>query len=242
MNWSNLLFGPSLTEPPLPNFFNIYAKRFRSVCRFLLRILYNDIQLYLDKNHILRLQQSHRVVVYSNHPSFWDPMLLALLTEKLWPGRAVLSAIDSAALRWHPYFHGLGFFGVQPDQPAGLRALLRTVGHLWSRPAPSCLVVTPEGHFSPRDGRPLELRRGLAAALWRHRAISVLLVPVALDYFNPIWQGTPRILVGEPFTVSDRPAGSLDELNDTLRTALQATLDRLTQPPGDTIPLLRAIP
>lgn len=242
MNWIKKWLGPSLTEPPLPAFLKLYADRFRLVSRIVLQIVYKNIELSVSPSFREKLRQAPRTVLYANHPSFWDPLVLALVTEALWPDRPVISPIDDKALRNHPYFRGLGFFGLRKDSVAGLRAFVRTATLLWSRSHPSCLALTPEGQFSPGQQRPLRLRRGLALALWRNRGAGLVLVPVAMQHQrHNLRRGQARIVIGEPFALEEMTAATLADLHETLRVALEATIDRLQSPADAPINLLKEI-
>lgn len=97
--WASIL-GPSTTLPPLPEFWPLYARRFRSVSRWLARALFASVRLHGAAG--TRAADHGPVVVYSNHPSFWDPVILGLATERLWPERAILAAIEPGALEQPP--------------------------------------------------------------------------------------------------------------------------------------------
>jgi hypothetical protein len=57
------------------------------------------------------------LVVYSNHPGWWDPVVYALLARRLLPGFAGYGPIDAAMLRKYGFFERIGIFGIEPDTP-----------------------------------------------------------------------------------------------------------------------------
>jgi 1-acyl-sn-glycerol-3-phosphate acyltransferase len=186
------------------------------------RIVFSRVDLYLDPGLQTQLQAA-RVVVYANHPGFWDPLMLALLTERLWPDHAVISPIDEAGLRTHRYFHGLGFFAIDPASVSGLRKFAQIASAAWEAPLSNCLVVLPEGRFSPPG--PLRLRRGLARALSAHQGPPPVVVPVAISYRmgeNP--RPVAALAVGQPLS---QTTGSLPFLHQGLEEGLLATLGNL---------------
>ncbi|MGV2342157.1 MAG UNVERIFIED_CONTAM: hypothetical protein LVR18_52055 [Planctomycetaceae bacterium] len=65
------------------------------------------------------------VVVYVNHPGWWDPMVAVLFTDLLLHDRKFAAPMDAAALARYPVLERLGFFGVERDSAAGAREFLR---------------------------------------------------------------------------------------------------------------------
>lgn len=220
--WASIL-GPSTTLPPLPEFWPLYARRFRSVSRWLARALFASVRLHGAAG--TRAADHGPVVVYSNHPSFWDPVILGLATERLWPERAILAAIEPGALEQHRYFQGLGFFPLSPTA-AGFRRLATICQGLREQPG-CCLVVTPEGRFTPPGESPA-LRRGLALALARWGQPDWQLVPLALRYELGA-QPRPRVDVawGEPRLLGDLPSPEPAALHHLLTNSLLGTMAEL---------------
>ena len=206
-----------------------------------------------------RIPAGAALVVYCNHPSWWDPMLAIHLAATLFPARTHHGPIDAAALRRYPFFRRLGFFGVQPGV-AGARRFLRVAGALVERPG-SALWITPEGRFTDPRQRPVRLRPGLgrlAARLARRSAGEgggeagrgsdgtaggsaspgprrTVLLPLALEY--PFWEErTPEALLrfGEPlelpWTVGEPgPPATAAAWDRLLARRLEAAQDALRQ-------------
>jgi 1-acyl-sn-glycerol-3-phosphate acyltransferase len=119
------------------------------------------------------------LVVYCNHPSWWDPALLLLIVPKLFPGRHGYGPMDAVSLQKYGLFRKMGVFGIEPASIAGAARFLRVGAALLDNPA-TCLCVTAEGSFTDPRLRPIRLRRGLAH-LARLRPEAVFL-PLALEY------------------------------------------------------------
>lgn len=214
---------PSVTSPPLPDFRPLYARRFRQMARVICRCAVGRIQVFAPAESALK--EAPKIVLYANHPSVWDPLLLALLTGRMWPGHAVVAPIDEVALRRHWYFHGLGFYGLRKSSLDGLRRFLEVTQAALERPAPCIVALTPEGRFTP-SGEPIRLQRGLARALLGCRGQNIQVVPVALAYGKG--RRGAKIYLGPALNCSTLDDGSgLPELHTELTRRLQDAVDRL---------------
>lgn len=119
------------------------------------------------------------LIVYGNHSSWWDPMLIVLLGDLLFlPRMRHYAPIDARALRTYPILRKLGIFPVEMASPRGAAQFLRTAeailregGILW---------LTPQGRFSDPRESPLAFKPGLAALALRMPEVP--LVPLAVEY------------------------------------------------------------
>jgi 1-acyl-sn-glycerol-3-phosphate acyltransferase len=123
------------------------------------------------------------VIVYMNHPSWWDPLVCIVLAETLLPDRRHYAPMDATALKHYRFFSRLGFFGVEPGGIAGARAFLNTAGEIL-RHEESVLWITPQGRFADPRSRPVRFRSGLGHLA--QRAERCALLPIALEY--PFWE------------------------------------------------------
>ena len=170
------------------------------------------------------------LVVYSNHPSWWDPVLLALLIDRTFPDRRTFAPIDADALRRYRFMRRCGLFGLEPGTQAGAARLLAVGRRVLAAPD-ALLCITPQGRFGDVRERPLALRRGLAALLARTPGVTA--IPVALDY--PFWdESRPEALArwGEPLAAPPGPRWNASAWHGALTGALSDTMDALT---GDAI-------
>ncbi len=162
-------------------------------------------QRYIQRSfHAVRLAHAERLmqvgegplVVYSNHPSWWDPLLCFFLAYHLFPSRTHYAPMAAEALARYRFFARLGFFGVAPGTPRGATTFLRQSGAIVHHPH-TALWVTPEGQLTDPRQRPLHLQPGIGHLARQMR--SGFFVPLALEY--PFWEERfPEALayVGEP--------------------------------------------
>lgn len=164
------------------------------------------------------------VVVYLNHPSWWDPLVGMLLALSLFPGRRHFSPIDAAALGKYRFFERLGFFGIEPGTARGARRFL-TVAQEILQSGDACLWITAGGRFADPRARPVRLEAGLGHLASRLR--DAVLLPLALEY--PFWEERfPEALArfGEPVSVGDSSL-SPEDWTAVLEEKLAATQDAL---------------
>ncbi|MEM7050112.1 MAG: lysophospholipid acyltransferase family protein [Acidobacteriota bacterium] len=166
------------------------------------------------------------ILVYSNHPSWWDPIHFLLLARLVLPKRRMFGPFEAAALEQYGFFQRLGAFGIETTSRRGAADFLRTCRGILEMPD-ATLWITAQGEFSDPRRRPVELRPGLAHLV--RRLDTGLVVPLAVEY--PFWNerrpealscfGTPIALDG-----SSRES-SVESWNQRLEKALQETMDRL---------------
>ena len=173
------------------------------------------------------------VIVCSNHPSWWDPALFALLTRTLFPGRAGYGPMDADALGKYRVLRRIGVFGIEPGRRGAAR-FLRVGLDLLADPA-TLLWITAEGAFTDPRARPVRLRPGVAH-LARRADATVLPLAIELPFWN---ERKPEALVrfgppadGSPLTPALSPArgGEGDKTADwtaALEQALASCMDAL---------------
>ena len=164
-------------------------------------------------------------VVYLNHPSWWDPLVMLVMAQRIWPERRHFAAIDAAALGRYRFMESLGFFGVERGTLAGARRFLEVSRAILADPR-AMLWLTPQGRFADPRERPVALAAGLGRLACR--TSNVALVPVAIEF--PFWQErTPECLFR--FGPVQRRAPDDDSTaaawSERLALALEATQDAL---------------
>lgn len=205
------------------------------VSPLLLSMLGRYCEGYLARSfHAVRLSKSQRpdpvvirdkpLIVYFNHPSWWDPLVCMLLAARLFPERRHFGPIDAATLQKHRFFEKLGFFEVEPGTARGARRFLSVSQEILSKPD-AALWIAAEGRFTdPRD-RPVRLRSGIGHLTSRVR--NAVLLPLALEY--PFWEEkSPEALArfGEEITSGDADLAAAD-WTPILEDCLESVLDAL---------------
>ncbi len=158
------------------------------------------------------------LVVYSNHPAWWDPALYIVLAGQLFAERDSYGPMDAAALDQYRILRRVGIFGIDTAGYRGAARFLRVAEGLLASPD-RMLWVTAQGAFADPRARPLTLRPGLARLL--ARVPNAVAVPLAIEY--PFWQEKqPEALCrfGTPIAANQASA-------EALTTALTEQMDYL---------------
>lgn len=176
------------------------------------------------------------LLIYGNHPSWWDPLIAHFLNRALFPSRQFYAPIDAAALQRYGVFEKLGFYGVQLDNSAGASVFLkRTLGIL--KAGNTAVWITPEGRFADARNHSAPLMPGLAHLCTRISGGFV--IPLALEYV--FWdERLPKCLAkfGTPIDVAQfaELSKSLwsemlrERLRDNQRHLAEASIARSSEP------------
>ena len=165
------------------------------------------------------------VIIYCNHPSWWDPALLLLALPGLIQRRG-FGPMDAAELQRYGLLRRMGIFGIEPATPRGAAAFLRTATDILAQPG-TCLVITAEGSFTDPRLRPLRLRPGIAHLA--RRMPEAVVLPLALEY--SFWnESKPEALLSfgapvHPAVPDGEP--TLAQWQHALETALTDAMDQL---------------
>lgn len=165
------------------------------------------------------------LIIYLNHPSWWDPLLCVVLSE-FFPGRTHYAPMEAEMLAKYKIFSKLGFFGVE-STPHGAINFLRTSEAILSKPG-TMLWLTAQGEFRDVRQRPPLLKNGLGSLL--HRINEGIVLPLAIEY--PFWnEKKPEAVVafGTPIDVTKQPIQSTGDWTKHLEAALISTQDKLAE-------------
>jgi 1-acyl-sn-glycerol-3-phosphate acyltransferase len=161
-------------------------------------------------------------VFYSNHPSWWDPIVLLYVLGGAYPEIRFFGPMDSAALERYAILRRFGLFGIEPRERAGAAEFVRQSRSILSQ-AEAALCVTAQGAFVDARARPIRLQRGVAHLLASSYAAQA--VPIALEY--AFWlEKKPEALirVGPALRVAGTDVG---RIHGELEAALERTADAL---------------
>jgi 1-acyl-sn-glycerol-3-phosphate acyltransferase len=133
-------------------------------------------------------QHDGPVLIYANHPGWWDPLVAVLLTNELMNGRPMLAAMDRSELQRFNFMRRLGLFGIDPDDAASLQPMVGYLARSFQTEPRQTFWVTPQGHFKDvRDD--LKLRPGAATTAARlserwppHEPHGLRVVALAIEY------------------------------------------------------------
>lgn len=164
------------------------------------------------------------LIVYANHSSWWDPMVLVLLAANLMPQRRHYAPMDATALERYKILKRIGIFGVDMHSIRGAAQFLRTGLQLLN--SGGVLWITPQGRFADARQRPLLFKPGMAALAARVPGGCTVL-PLAIEYV--FWdERLPETLLhfGEPIHINGQTTEEADLL---LRQALLETMEALKE-------------
>ena len=163
------------------------------------------------------------LIVYSNHPSWWDPAVYILLCDKLFRDREGYGPMDSKALGQYGVLERMGVFGVPQNDARGAGIFMRTSLAVLARPT-AMLMVTAEGDFTDHRTRPIVLRPGLAHVA--RRVPDAVILPLALEYC--FWnESRAEVLIRFGTPVQSPADGSVAAWNERLSASLSQTMDAL---------------
>jgi hypothetical protein len=164
-------------------------------------------------------------VFYSNHPSWWDPIVLILLIRSHYPDWRFHGPIDAAALERYPWLERIGLFGIEPGTERGARRFLRLGSQILDQNRGG-LALTAQGRFCDVRSRPLALKRGLGLLL--KRKPDARAIPLAIEYV--FWnERLPEILVRFGSTPVAARGRALGTIQTDLERALEHELDLLSR-------------
>jgi 1-acyl-sn-glycerol-3-phosphate acyltransferase len=162
-------------------------------------------------------------ILYTNHPSWWDPMIMLMLAAGPFSNYRMFAPIDAASLERYPILKRFGLFPLETGSLGGHRRFLETTGQLLESPD-NVLAITAQGRYSDPRERPLNLRGGVAHLLEAYP--ERVAIPVSLEY--TYWNGRlPEALVHFGKPVRAEPGASIARTNHRLDAALCEALDAL---------------
>lgn len=223
----------SKTAPAVPAWFQ---DGFHAFLRPFLRRHFHAIAIERASRCESSIDDALPLIVYGNHPSWWDPLIAHFLNRSLFPSRQFYAPIDADALQQYRVFGKLGFYGVQMNTASGAAAFLKQSNSILAS-GNAAIWMTPEGRFADVRDHSATLMPGLAHLC--NRMSEGAIVPLALEYL--FWEerlpvclaklGTP-INVAEQSQRSKSQWGELltDQLRKTQGSLAQLAIDRSSQP------------
>jgi 1-acyl-sn-glycerol-3-phosphate acyltransferase len=197
----------------------VVRARSPAMCRFFAAVMAREMRRGFHKVRLARpglpaLPPGCPLVVYSNHPSWWDPAFFIVLATRLFPDREGYGPMEAEALDRYRFMRRIGIFGIEPDTARGAAEFMRVGTAVLSDPR-RMLWVTAQGRFSDPRARPVALRPGVARLM--ERVPGTIALPLALEY--PFWtEKRPEALArfGAPVQDADRLEEALLDAMDWL--------------------------
>ena len=167
------------------------------------------------------------LVIYTNHPSWWDAITYVFVNTHFFAGRPMFSPIDAAMIARYPFLGRIGGFGVPQRSVRGALTFLTTSGAILADPR-NFLIVACQGRFADVRERPLRISGGLAHL--SERSIGATFVPLAIEY--ALWEERrPELLLrfGAPVPASALLGLSPDDRRLLLEVNLENAMSALAE-------------
>jgi len=165
----------------LPSIWRPLLKGFLTYGRFYMRRHFHALRLTRADRPMVGVDEP--MLIYTNHPSWWDPMVILAVAYRLFPRRDHYGPIDREALERYGFMRRIGLLGIEPGTSSGARRYLRWGTEAASHPE-RAFLVTAQGRFTDPRERPAHLAPGLGHLVSRLDRGVVL--PMALEY--PFWE------------------------------------------------------
>lgn len=157
-----------------------FINGFHAFLRPYLRRHFHVVAIHAETLPDARLAKSGPVIVYGNHPSWWDPLIAQFLCREFFREHIFRAPIDASALEQYSVFKKLGFYGIEMSSRRGAADFLRHSMEILQQPTGS-IWMTPEGRFADVRDHQAELMPGLAHLCSRVSGPGHVL-PLALEY------------------------------------------------------------
>ncbi len=184
----------------------------------------------VSREHVPSMDGACTPVIYLNHASWWDPLVLLLITNHFFPDRKFFAPMDEKALERYGFFRRIGCFGIELDSLRGARQFLSASLAALEIPGGG-LCITPQGRFADVRERPLHFGTGLGQLALR--SPQAMFIPLALEYV--FWEERlPEVLsrFGEPISGAELLRSAQSEMGADSASASACTRlleERLTQ-------------
>lgn len=166
------------------------------------------------------------LVVYSNHPAWWDAAIYVLAADRLFPAHESYAPIDAEMLERYGVLGRIGAFGVDLHSARGAAAFLEASAEILSSPH-RALWVTAQGRFGDVRDRPLGVKPGVARL--PELAPDCRVLPLAIEYSFWLERGAEAFLAfGQPIEGRELLSLSRAARVERLERDLTGTLDRLS--------------
>lgn len=165
------------------------------------------------------------IIVYSNHPSWWDAAVYILAADHLFPTYESYAPIDAEMLKRYGVFGRMGAFGVDLHSRRGAADFMTASAEILSS-SDRALWVTAQGRFADSRERPLDLKSGIAHLI--EISPDCTIIPLGLEYSFWLERGAEAFIAfGNPLQGGDLLKLSRADRLQRLDRELTAVLDRL---------------
>ncbi len=207
------------------------ARRSAMLHRFMVRVFRRYFKQHMNALRVASwgmpsVPHKGPVIVYSNHPSWWDAAIYILTADHFFPAYETYAPIDAEMLKRYGIFERIGAFGVDLHSTRGAVDFMRASGEILSSPG-RALWVTAQGRFSDVRERPLGLKSGIAHLA--EIAPESTIIPLGIEYGFWLERGAEAFIAfGKPMSGRDLLGLSRASRLQRLDAELATVLDRLS--------------
>jgi 1-acyl-sn-glycerol-3-phosphate acyltransferase len=166
-------------------------------------------------------------VIFTNHSSWWDPAIGALVAARHYARYRHFAPIDAEALSRYPVMKKLGFFPVDRNARRGAAQFIAACEYIFSL-NDAILWLTPEGRFRDVRCRPVAMKRGIGHL--PEMKPDLVFIPMAVEYsFGEERTAEAAIRFGSPIAVGSEPPRTPTEWTEFFARRLESEMDRLAE-------------
>ncbi len=172
--------------------------------------------------HVRAAEAGVPVVLYGNHPAWWDAVVPLYLSNVLFRHDAY-AMMEERQLARYGFFRAVGCFSVDRENPRSAMRSLRYAADLL-RGTDRVLWIYPQGELLAVERRPLRFQGGTARLL--RDLADVTAIPFALRY-EFVEQEAPEIFVafGPPWRIRGEERVELDMTTSILEQLVEFEMD-----------------
>jgi 1-acyl-sn-glycerol-3-phosphate acyltransferase len=169
--------------------------------------------------------QRPQLVIFTNHPSWWEGVIFLVLAHRLMRGRKVYTPADAAMVDRYGFIGRIGGFAIEQGNRQGALHFLEACRLLFAEPS-NALLATAQGRFADCRERPIKLEAGIAHIA--EFAPHATYLPLAIEYTHWL-EKQPELLLrfGEPIFGGALADQSTAARLAQLEAALTETMDFL---------------
>ncbi|MBN1447169.1 MAG: lysophospholipid acyltransferase family protein [Bacteroidetes bacterium] len=172
--------------------------------------------------HVSDTRPQVPLVLYANHPGWWDAVLPVILSNQVFRHDAY-AMMEEKQMKQYGFFRRLGCFSVVREDPREAVRSLRYAADLL-RGTSRVLWIFPQGTLTAAERRPLRFYNGTAHLL--RDLGEVTAVPVAFRY-EFVEQERPEVFIacGKPWYIHAEERVDIDLTTHLLEELMEYELD-----------------
>jgi 1-acyl-sn-glycerol-3-phosphate acyltransferase len=180
--------------------------------------------------------EAQKVLLVSNHTSWWDGFLARDVLNQLYPEHQKLCWVYSKSVEQHLMLRALGALPVDPTRPSTLIQCVRKLREFERQKKPFCLIVFPQGKIWPSHKRPLGFQKGVEWLLQHLSFDQVLAMGIHIEPLQSrkptAWLRVAPSALKEEFNEStaEQLEQAVSEQLSTIQTHLSERGENATEP------------